>query len=173
MTAIRIFLCVVLAAAVGLACAQVGVSPSARYKVTKRFRDRLPGLKVLGIEVKSALPNGSISDAELEKLSGFFATDLRQVRYLPVVNITAGGSETDADMILTIDITMLKAASQQERQKRIASHLRGNISLRSRTTDRELGAATIWAKGSGLNLKPNYVPATVRTFTKAIADVMK
>ena len=77
------------------------------------------------------------------------------------------------DLILTIEINVLDAATPEERKERVPSHLDGTISLRNRATEKSLGRATIWATGSGLDLKPTYKPDTVRAFTNEIRKIIQ
>ena len=178
MTATKMILGIALTATLGLACAQIGVAPSSRFKIVDRFPDRVGELEVLGIEVKSALPDGSIPEADLEKLAGFISDDLRGARggrggsFAAVVNLNAGGKADKVGLILTIDINLLRAATPEERKKRVASHLHGTISLRNRVTGKHLGTAAIWATGSGLDLEPTYPPKTVAEFTDAIREIV-
>ena len=170
---VRITVIVSIAAILFLAAAEVANALTANYEVTERFRRRLPGFKTLGVHVRSALPDGQlIPDADLEKLSSFISVDLRQSRFLPVVNLTRYGDASAADMVLTVDITRIKAATRDERKQGIRSRLEGTIALRNRSTGRNMGRAELWATGSALDLGPNYVPAIVRTFTNAIADII-
>jgi hypothetical protein len=179
MTAVRTILGVSLAATLALACAQLGVAPSARFKIDERFLPRFGEAKVLGIEVVSGLPNGSVSEADLKKLSAFVTDDLwagneaGQGSFDAIINITGGARAEKADLILTVAITLLEAATPEERKNRVPSHLHAIISLQSRESGKKLGTASIWATGSGLDLEPNYQPQTVRAFTNAIRDVLQ
>ena len=179
MTALRMILGVSLAATLALACAQLGVAPSARFKIDERFPPRIGEVKILGIDVISALPSGSVSEANLKSLSAFISDGLRQGSqagqgsFGAIVDITGGGRVEQADLVLTIAITLLEAATPEERKNRVPSHLHGIISLQSRESGKKLGTASIWATGSGLDLEPNYQPQTVRAFTNAIRDVLQ
>jgi hypothetical protein len=164
---------IVLVTALGLACAQLGVAPSARFKIDERFPDRIGEAKVLGVEVTSALPSGSVSESDLKRLSGFFTRSLTEGSFDAAFDLTSGGHAGEVDLILTVDITLLEAATPEERKKRVPSHLHGTISLRDRATGRNFGRATIWATGSGLDLKPEYMPDTVRKFIEAIRGIVE
>ena len=173
MMAARTILAVALAASLALACAQLGVAPRSHFKIVERFPDRLGGIETLGVEVKSALPDGSVSETDLERLSAFFSDGLREAgNFGAVVNLNGGGNANDVGLVLTVHINLLKAATQEERKKSIPSHLHGIISLRNRVTGRSLGTATIWATGSGLDLTTNYMPKTVATFTESIREIL-
>ena len=74
-------------------------------------------------------------------------------------------------VIMTININLFEAATQEQRKNRIPSHLHGVIALHRVSTDKNLGAASIWARGSRLDLKTNYMPDTVREFADAIAQI--
>jgi hypothetical protein len=166
-------LAIAIAAILGTACAQVGVIPRSDYKVVERFPDRLDEIETLGVEVRSALPDGTMSEADLEKLSAFISGGLREGdRFGAVVDLTRGGDAENVDLIVTVHINLRKAATQEERKKRVRSYLVGIISLRNRVTDRSLGRAAIWATGSGLDLTANYTPKTVRKFTEAIREII-
>jgi hypothetical protein len=173
MVAARTILAFALAASLGLACAQLGIAPRSHFKIVERFPDRLGEIETLGVEVKSALPDGSLSEADLEKLSAFFSDGLREAgNFGAVVNLNGGGNAKDVGLVLTVDINLLKAATPEERKKSIPSHLHGIISLRNRVTGRSLGTAAIWATGSGLDLTTNYMPKTVAEFTGAIQEIL-
>jgi hypothetical protein len=170
---------VLLAAMVVLAAAQLGAEPRAQFKVDERFPPRIGEIKILGVEVSSALSDGSVSEADLKSLSVFISDGLRkgseagQGSFAAVVDITSGGRAKEADLILSIEITVLEAATPEERKERIPSHLHGTISLVSRATQKKLGTATIWATGLGLDLDSNYQPQTVRTFTATIREIIQ
>jgi hypothetical protein len=172
MTVLRMILGVALVTALGLACAQLSAVPRSHFKIVERFPDRVGEIETLGVEVKSALPDGTVSEADLEKLSAFFSDGLREGSFGAVVNLTSGGNADAVGLVLTVHVNLLKAATQEERKKRVASHLHGIISLRNRVTGRSLGTATIWATGSGLDLKPNYAPNIVLEFTEAIREII-
>ena len=172
MAALRMILGVALVTALGLACAQLSAVPRSHFKIVERFPDRVGEIETLGVEVKSALPDGTVSEADLKKLSAFFSDGLREGSFGSVVNLTSGGNANAVGLVLTVHVNLLKAATQEERKKRVASHLHGIISLRNRVTGRSLGTATIWATGSGLDLKPNYAPNTVLEFTEAIREII-
>jgi hypothetical protein len=173
MAAARMILAIALAASLGTACAQVGVIPRSDYKVVERFPDRLGEIETLGVEVQSALPDGTMPEADLEKLSAFISDDLREGdRFGAVVDLTSGGDAENVGLIVTVHINLRKAATQEERKKRVRSYLVGIISLHNRVNGRSLGRATIWATGPGLDLTANYTPKTVRKFTEAIREII-
>ena len=64
MAAARIILTVALAAILGLACAHAGVVARSDYRDVERFPDRVGEIETLGVEVKSALPDGTVLGAE-------------------------------------------------------------------------------------------------------------
>jgi hypothetical protein len=173
MAAVRIVLAVAIAVALGPACAQVGVVPRSDFKVVERFPDRVGEIETLGVEVESALPDGTISEADLEKLSAFISDGLREGdSFGAVVDLTSGGDAGKVGLVVTVHINLRKAATQEERKKRVRSYLVGIISLRNRVTGRSLGKAAIWATGPGLDLTANYTPKTVREFTDAIRQII-
>ena len=100
MKAIRIVLAIALTAGIGLACAQGGVLPRAQFKITERFPDRPGQIETLGVEVKSALPDGMISELNLEKLSAFFSDGLREGSFGAVVDLTSGGDVKDVAFVV-------------------------------------------------------------------------
>lgn len=173
MAAARIILTIAFAATLGTACAQVGVVPRSDYRVVERFPDRVGEIETLGVEVKSALPDGTMSEADLEKLSAFISDGLREGdSFGAVVDLTSGGDPGKVGLIVTVHINLRKAATQEERRVRVRSYLVGVISLRNRVTGRNLGKATLWATGPGLDLTANYTPKTVRKFTEAIREII-
>jgi hypothetical protein len=173
MTATRMVLALTLTAVVGLACAQLGVISRAQFKIVERFPDRVGEIETLGVEVKSALPDGMVSELNLEKLSAFFSDGLREGgSFGAVVDLTSGGDVKNVGLVVTVHISLLKASSQAERKKGVASHLHGTMSLRNRVTDRSLGVATIWASGSNLNLASNQMPKAVREFAEAMREIL-
>jgi len=142
MAAARIILTIAFAASLGTACAQVGVVPRSDYRVVERFPDRV---------------------GEIETLGDSFGA---------VVDLTSGGDPEKVGLIVTVHINLRKAATQEERRVRVRSYLVGVISLRNRVTGRNLGKATLWATGPGLDLTANYTPKTVRKFTEAIREII-
>ena len=78
MRSARTILTVALVGAFALGCGHLGVSPKSRFQIQERFPDRLGSVEVMGVEVRSALPDRTLPDADLEKLAGFLAHDLRQ-----------------------------------------------------------------------------------------------
>jgi hypothetical protein len=72
--------------AFGLAC----TSLSSRFRITERFPDRMEQVEVFGVEVLSALPEGTIPNEQLEKLSAFFTHGLQQTTIGLVANLNAG-----------------------------------------------------------------------------------
>ena len=173
MAAARIILTVALAAILGLACAHAGVVARSDYRSVERFPDRVGEIETLGVEVKSALPDGTVPEADLEKLSAFISDDLREGQsFGAVVDLTSGGDPGRVGLVVTIHINLLKAATTEERRKRVLSYLVGVVSLRNRVTDRSLGTATVWATGSGLDLTANYMPKTLRKFTQSIREIL-
>ncbi len=173
MTLIRMLLVCALIVASGLSCSLLAVSPRSRFKVTDRFPDRLGQVEVFGIEVRSALPDGVVSDENLEKLSGFFADDLQQTTIGLVANINGGADPALMAVILTVDISRLDVPTQEQRKNRVPAYLHGTIALHRVANDRQLGSAVIWAKGSGLNLESNNSPDTVREFASVIRRIVQ
>lgn len=174
MATVRIILAIALAVVLGLACAQVGVLPRSDFKVVERFPFRVGEIETLGVEVKSALPDGTLSEADLEKLSAFFSAGLRERdSFAVVVDLTSGGDPEKVDLVVTVHINLRKSATVEERKRRVRSYLVGIIALRSRVSGRSLGTATIWATGSGLDLEANYMPKIVREFTEAIREIIQ
>ncbi len=170
--AIRMVLALTLTAVVGLACAQIGVNSKVHSKITERFPDRLNRIETLGVEVKSALPEGAVSELDLEKLSAFISDGLRKGVFGAVVDLTGGGDVKNVGLVVTIHINLLEASDQAERKKGVTSHLHGSVTLRNRVTDRSLGATSIWASGSNLNLASNHAPQIVRKFTDELREVL-
>ena len=72
-----------------------------------------------------------------------------------------------------LDIDMLKAATQEERQNRVPSHLRGKISIHRVASGKRLGTAHIWSQGSGLDLAANNSPDTVREFVATLRSIIQ
>jgi hypothetical protein len=173
MTAIRRLLVVSFVVAFGLAWGSVAVSQTARYKITKRFPDRVGQIEVLGIEVRSALPDGTLSDADLEKLAGFLCERLQQTTIGLIANLNAGADAEHMAVILTVDIDRFDATTREQRQNRVHAYLFGTISLHRVSTGRHLGAASIWARGSGLDLGTNYLPDTVDEFAMAVRQIVQ
>ena len=173
MTAVGRILVVSLAVAFGLVCGSVGVSQTARYKITKRFPDRIGQVDVLGIQVESTLPDGTLSDADLEKLAGFLCERLQQTTIGLIANLNAGANTEHMAVILTVDIDRFDATTQEQRQNRVPSYLFGTISLHRVSTGKHLGAATIWARGTGLDLDTNYLPDTVDEFAMAVRQIVQ
>lgn len=173
MTATRSVLGVSIVLAFTLACTLLSVSPSSRFRITDRFSGRLGQVEVFGVEVRSALPEGVISEAYLKKLSGFFTHELQQTTIGLVANLNAGAKRESMAVILTIDIRRLDIATQEQRQNRVPSRLYGNIELHRVATGRKLGAAVILAVGSSLDLEANYAPNTVREFAAVLRRIVQ
>ena len=127
--------------------------------------------------VHSGLPEDAVSDAELERLGNFVAAGLRKTTIGALVNLTGREFEEEADanvaFILTVDIDMLKAATQEERRNRIPSHLRGTVAIHRVASGRKLGKAMIWSRGSGLDLAANNSPDTVREFVATVRSIIR
>jgi hypothetical protein len=173
MASARIILTVALAAILLLACAHAGVVAWSDYRVVERFPDRVGEIETLGVEVKSALPDGTVPEADLEKLSAFISDGLREGQsFGAVVDLTGGGDPGKVGLVVTVHINLLKSATPEERKKRVRSYLVGIVSLRNRVTDRSLGTATVWATGSGLDLTANYMPKTLFKFTDSIREIL-
>jgi len=162
-----------------LACAHapLGVSPTSRYMVTERFLARPGGIDITGVIVRSAIDERDLSDAELEKLGSFLAAGLRKTTIGPLLNLTGhqfdDEAETNVEFILTIEIDMLKAATQEDRQNRVPSHLRGKISMHRVASGKRLGTAHVWSQGSGLDLAASNSPDTVREFVATLRSIIQ
>ena len=164
---------VLLILAFGLACTSLSVSPSSRFRITERFPKRMGQVEVFGVEVRSALPEGTIPDEQLEKLSAFFTHELQQTTIGLVANLNAGAEAEMMAVILTVDINRLDAATQEEQLNRVPSRLYGKIKLHRVATDKKLGAATILVAGAGLDLEANYAPDTVREFAAVLRRIVQ
>lgn len=180
MSAMRMILGVALATTLGLACAQLGVVPSARFKVNQPFVPREGESNTLGVNVVAALPAGTLSAENLKRLSGWISVGLMEGsmdatgRFDRVIDMKNDGNQgNDANLILTVEISVLEAATQAEEKKQIPSHLHAKISLRSRATGKNMGSASIWAVGSELNLASNNRPRIVTAFINAIRESMQ
>jgi hypothetical protein len=171
MAASRMILLIVLASTFGLACSTMGISPTARYKIIERFPERLGPVEVVGVEVRSALPVGVISEADLEKLASFISERLQRFTIGVIANINGGADAERMEVILTIDISLFEVATQEQRRNRVPSYLHGTVSLHRVATGRNLGTAIVWARGGRLDLDTNNVPDTVQEFAFAIRQI--
>lgn len=172
MRSARTILTVALVGAFALGCGHLGVSPKSRFQIQERFPDRLGSVEVMGVEVRSALPDRTLPDADLEKLAGFLAHDLRQTTIGVVTNLNAGADAAHASIVLTVDIHRLDASTREQRREGVPSRLYGTISLHRVATGRSLGTARIWVIGGALDLVPSYTPDTVREFASVIRRVV-
>jgi hypothetical protein len=163
-----------LVLAFGFGCTYMGVSPSSRFQIQERFTPRLGSVEVMGVEVRSALPDRVLPDDHLEKLAGFLAHDLRQTTIGVVTNLNGGADVSDASIVLTVDVHRLDASTRAQQREGVPSRLYGTISLRRVATGRSLGTARIWVIGGGLDLGPTYTstPDTVREFASVIRRVV-
>lgn len=168
----RTILAALLVLVFGFGCTHMGVSPRSRFQIQERFTDRLGRVEVMGVEVRSALPDRVLPDEHLEKLAGFLAHDLRQTTIGVVTNLNAGADVSDASIVLTVDVHRLDASTRAQRRQGVPSRLYGTISLRRVATGRSLGTARIWVIGGGLDLAPTYTPDTVREFASVIRRVV-
>lgn len=170
-------LAVALLSTLSCSHAPLGVSPTSRYKVTERFLARPGGVDITGVIVRSTMDGQDLSEAELEKLGSFLAAGLRKTTIGPLLNLTGkefeDESETNVAFILTIDIDMLKSATQEERRNRVPSHLRGKISMHRVASGKRLGTAHVWSQGSGLDLTASNSPDTVREFVATVRSIIQ
>jgi hypothetical protein len=173
MAAIRMILIVSFMLASGIACGSVEGAHTARYKITNRFPDRLGQVEVLGIEVRSALPDGTLSDAELKKLAGFFCAYLQYTTIGLIANLNAGANAKHMAVILTVDIDRFDVTTPEQQRNKVPAYLFGSISLHRVSTDRQLGSASVWARGSVLDLSTNYPSDTVDEFALAIRQIVQ
>jgi len=165
-SAVRAFL--LLTISLNLACAAAAVIPRAHSVIEEPFAGRVGRIEVTGVEVRSALPEGAVSDEDLEKLAGYVCADLRKLTISSCINLNAGADAELASRILTIEVNLMRMATPEEQRKRIPSYLHGSVSIHRVATGANLGRALVWARGSSLDFQSNYVPNTVREFTSAI-----
>lgn len=165
-SAVRAFLLVT--ASLHLACGAAAVHPRAHFLIDDPFSSRVGRLEVTGVEVKSALSEGSLSDEDLEKLAGYVCADLRKATISKYLNLNAGADPGLASRILTIEVNLVQIATPEEQRDHVPSYLNGTVSFHRVATGANLGSARVWARGSSLGFQTNYVPNTVREFTSAI-----
>jgi len=156
------------------ACAGVQGEPmGARYEIEKRFQ-RPVGADTLGVRVSDGLMTGSLSQEQVKQLSTFLAHVLRESRrFEMVVDLTDHAKDDGIEMIVNVNVTEFRVASEQERSQGIRSQLIGEVTLTDWQKSNR-GLARVEADGVNLEVVGKIQPPdTVRSFAGAILELLQ
>ena len=128
----------------------------------------------IAVRVSSSLADGTLSDAQLKKLSAFICTLLRESGDFTMVrDLTASEETGSGPLLLEVEVTAFDVAGEAELEAGGMSQLDGTIQVTD-ARDSDQGRAKISASGDRLALEDETRPPdTVVQFARTVVRLLR